>query len=284
MAGMTEAAAPIPPADPMVPRVARVRRRRRESHDVCTLELEPVTDMPGFAPGQFNMLYVMGVGEIPVSMSGDPARGHLVHTVRAVGAVSDALADLKAGDTLGVRGPFGSAWPLVEAAGRDIVVMAGGLGLAPLRPLLYRMFARPREYGRINLLYGTRSPDDILFGHELNRWREKTGADIRISVDHAAADWKGPVGVVTGLLQPGQFDPGNSVVFLCGPEVMMRFSVNTLLDMGLPAKAMYLSMERNMKCALGHCGHCQFGPHFICKDGPVFRYDRLRDLLGLREI
>jgi len=244
------------------------------------LEAPPGT---GFGPGQFNMLCLPGVGEVPISMSGDPERGGLVHTIRAVGAVSTALAGLKPGAQLGLRGPFGSTWPLAAAAGRDVVIMAGGLGLAPLRPLLYRLFARPRDYGRITLLYGTRSPDDILFERELQRWRDRAGANVLVTVDHAAGDWRGPVGVVTSLLQPGQFDPGNSIACICGPEVMMRFSIGNLIDMGLPAESIYLSMERNMKCAVGHCGHCQFGPAFVCRDGPVFRYDRVRALFGLKE-
>lgn len=273
-----------PLADPMLPRVTRVVRGRRETHDVRTLELETPESVPGFAPGQFSMLYAPGVGEIPVSMSGDPARGGLVHTIRAVGAVSNALAGLKRGDTLGLRGPFGSAWPVEQAVGRDVVIMAGGLGLAPLRPLLYQLFRGKRAYRRLILLYGTRSPADILFGRELARWREKAGADIRITVDHAGADWSGPVGVVTSLLQAGQFDPDSAVAYLCGPEVMMRFSIASLTDMGLPAERIYVSMERNMKCAVGLCGHCQFGLVFVCRDGPVFRYDRVQRLFGLREI
>lgn len=269
--------------DAMVPAVARVLRRRRETPDVCTLELETPAEYPGFAPGQFSMLYAPGVGEVPISMSGDPERGGVVHTIRAVGPVSRALADLGRGATLGVRGPFGNGWPLHEAAGRDVLIMAGGLGLAPLRPLLYRIFARPDAYRRITLLYGTRGPEDILFGRELARWEERTGADIRVTVDHATTQWHGPVGVVTALLAPGQFDPDNSVAYLCGPEVMMRFSIAALTELGLPGERIYVSMERNMKCAVGFCGHCQFGPHFICRDGPVFRYDHVSGLFGLRE-
>ncbi len=268
----------------MVPRVARVRSRRRELPTTWTLELEQDAGDAGFAPGQFNMLYVMGVGEIPVSMSGDPDDGGLVHTVRAVGPVSEALAGLKRGDTLGVRGPYGSAWPLEQAAGKDVVIMAGGIGLAPLRPLLYRIFARPQDYRRIILLYGTRSPGEILYRRQLDRWRGKTGAVVDIIVDHAGPDWHGRVGVVTDLVGSGLFDAANTTAFLCGPEVMMRFCIAALMDNGLPAESVYLSMERNMKCAIGHCGHCQFGSAFICKDGPVFRYDRIRAVFGKREI
>ncbi|MGA8259334.1 MAG: FAD/NAD(P)-binding protein [Arenicellales bacterium] len=271
-------------ADPMVPRVARVRRRRSEIPHTCTLELEAQPNDPGFAPGQFNMLYVMGVGEVPISMSGDPAKPGLVHTIRAAGAVSTALTELKRGDTLGVRGPFGREWPLAEASGKDVVVMAGGIGLAPLRPLLYRLFAAPGTYGRVSLLSGSRSPEDILYRRELERWRDRGRATVEMTVDHTTSKWRGHVGVVTSLLGPGLFDPGNTIAFLCGPEVMMRFSIATLRDLGLPAQSIYVSMERNMKCAVGHCGHCQFGSTFVCRDGPIFRYDRIRDIFGVREV
>lgn len=268
----------------MLPRVGRVKRRSRETWNTWTLELEPEAGDPGFAPGQFNMLYVLGVGEVPISMSGDPAKPGLVHTVRAVGPVSEALTALRPGDTLGLRGPYGSAWPVDEAAGRDVVVMAGGIGLAPLRPLIYRLLAEPRRYGRISLLYGTRSPEDIVFRRQLERWGRRRGAAVSIIVDHAGAGWTGQVGVVTSLLRPGLFDPDNAMAFLCGPEIMMRFCAAALMDLGLPEQAIYLTMERNMKCAIGHCGHCQLGPTFICLDGPVFRFDRLRPIFTVDEL
>ena len=267
----------------MTPSVARVARRQQETHDVWTLELEPDGDMP-FAPGQFNMLYVLGVGEVPISMSGDPSKPGLIHTIRGVGAVSDALTALEPGDQLGVRGPFGTSWPVDEAIGKDVIVMAGGIGLAPLRPILYRVFSERGKFGRISLLYGTRSPDDILYGPELDLWAKDEMTQVAVTVDHAAADWTGPVGVVTTLVKPDLFDPANAIAFICGPEVMMRFSVSALMDAGLPANAIHISMERNMKCAIGHCGHCQFNRSFICKDGPVFRFDRLQDILPIREI
>lgn len=281
---MTDAAGPATGSvDAMVPRVARVKRRRREIADTWTLELEPDAADPGFAPGQFNMLYLPGVGEIPVSMSGDPAAAGLVHTVRAVGAVSGALAGLQRGDRLGVRGPFGSAWPLEQAKGRDVVVVAGGVGLAPLRPLLYQLRDIGDEVQRVTLLYGARSPGDILYQQELQSWGERTGAEVAVTVDHATGDWSGPVGVVTSLMTPGLFDAGNTAAFICGPEIMMRFAVAALANLGLPRDAMYISMERNMKCAVGHCGHCQLGPAFVCRDGPVFRFDRISNLFRIRE-
>jgi len=271
----------------MVPRIARVRRRRRDGPRVYTLDIEEEgTDGPmQFVPGQFNMLTVFGVGEVPISMSGDPAKpGPVIHTIRAVGPGSNALADLRPGDPVGVRGPFGVGWPMDEAAGKDVIVVAGGLGLAPLRPALYRLFAGREQYDEITLLYGTRSPDDILFRRELERWRARLDIDIEVTVDHALADWHGHVGVVTTLIPRATFDPERTIALVCGPEVMMRFGIGALCDAGVAENAIYLSMERNMKCAVGLCGHCQFGPAFVCRDGPVFRYDRVRHLLALKEI
>jgi NAD(P)H-flavin reductase len=273
-------------ADPMLPALARVRRRRREAPDVWTLELEPEEPRDtDFAPGQFNMLTMFGIGEMPASFSGDPATpGRLVHTVRSVGPVSNALTRSAPRDIIGLRGPFGTGWPIAEAVGRDVVVVAGGLGLAPLRPALYRLLAERGRYGKIVVLYGTRSPGDILFRRELEGWRRRLDIDIEVTVDHAIGDWRGEVGVVTRLVPRAAFDPLHAIALVCGPEVMMRFAIAALRDAGLAAEAIYLSMERNMKCAVGFCGHCQFGPVLVCRDGPVFRYDRVASLLRLKEI
>jgi len=278
-----------PQTDPMIPRVARVRNRRRDGPQVFTLDIGLDTasqnGAASFMPGQFNMLAVFGVGEVPISLSGDPAKPcRLVHTVRAVGPVSRALAGLGRGQPVGVRGPFGAGWPMAEAAGRDVVIVAGGLGLAPLRPALYRLLAERERYGKLVLLYGTRSPADILFRRELETWRRRLDIDIDVAVDHANADWRGHVGVVTALIPRAAFDPLNAVAFVCGPEVMMRLAIAALRDAGIADDSIHLSMERNMKCAVGFCGHCQFGTTFVCRDGPVFRYERIRDLLSLTEI
>ena len=268
----------------MLPRVARVVRRRRDGPDVWTLDLEAAAS-DGFAPGQFNMLTAFGVGEVPISMSGDPAEPkRLVHTIRSVGAVSRALVRLRPGDPAGLRGPFGAGWPIAEMARHDVVIVAGGLGLAPLRPALYRLLAERDRYGRIVLLYGTRSPGDILFRRELEGWRRRLDIDIEVTVDHAGTDWHGDVGVVTTLIPRAAFDPPHAVALVCGPEVMMRFALAALRKAGLGDEAIHLSMERNMKCAIGFCGHCQFGPVFVCRDGPVFRLDRLKGLLSMKEI
>lgn len=271
----------------LAPVAARVRRRRRDAPLTWTLDLEAPGGAEGwdFSPGQFNMLYLPGIGEIPVSVSGDTAdRTLLVHTVRAVGRVSEAIAALRPGDMLGVRGPFGIGWPMQSAEGRDVLLIAGGLGLAPLRPALYELLANRERYGRATLIYGTRSPGDILYRRELENWRRRLDLEVEVTVDHAAPDWRGNVGVVTTLIPRAAFDPDDAIAMVCGPEIMMRFAAATLQDAGLPESAIYLSMERNMKCATGHCGHCQFGPEFVCRDGPVLRYDRIRGILALREI
>jgi NAD(P)H-flavin reductase len=275
-------------ADPMLPRIARVAAVRQEIPEVATLDLIPDGDGAGFepfAPGQFNMLTVFGVGESAISVSGDAAdQGRLIHTIRAVGAVSNALTRLRPGDALGVRGPFGVGWPMAEADGQDVVIVAGGLGLAPLRPAIYHLLAHRERFGRIALLYGTRSPEQILFRDELETWRRRLDVDVDVTVDHAEPSWRGNVGVVTRLISRASFDPLSSIAFVCGPEVMMRFSIMTLREAEMPDEAIYLSMERNMKCAIGLCGHCQFGPTFICKDGPVFRHDKIRHLLPVKEL
>lgn len=272
--------------DPQVPLPYRVRHTRRELPDISTLELVPLTgEAPNFLPGQFNMLYAFGVGEAAISMSGDPAvPGVYVHTVREVGAVSGAIARLGAGAVLGVRGPYGVAWPATASEGSDVVIVAGGLGLAPLRPVIYQVLANRARYGHVAILYGTRSPNEILYRAELEQWRRRLDIDLLVTVDHADAGWRGDVGVVPRLIPRANFDPDHTVAMVCGPEVMMRFTASALLGAGVPANRIHLSMERDMKCAIGLCGHCQFGPDFVCKDGPVMRYDHIADILSVREI
>jgi NAD(P)H-flavin reductase len=273
--------------DPMLPRVARVTRRKRELEDTWTLEMVAAEgeQLPSYAPGQFTMMYVFGVGEIPVSISGDASdTRRLVQTVRAVGKVSEAVTRLTKGATLGLRGPFGTAWPVEEGYGRDVVVIAGGLGLAPLRPALYQLRRERQRFGKLVLLYGTRRPEDILFRRELEGWRRQLDMEIEVTVDHAGPEWRGNVGVVTKLIPRLAIDPDNAVALVCGPEIMMRFAASALHDIGVPEAEIHLSLERNMKCAVGLCGHCQFAGSFVCKDGAVMRYDKVRRLMGLREI
>lgn len=273
--------------DPMFPQRYRVQHMRREMPDTFTLELEPEEggDIPPFAAGQFNMLYVFGVGEIPISISGDPAkRRPLVHTTRAVGTVSRAMRELKPDDVIGVRGPYGSHWPIEHSEGKDIVLVAGGIGLAPLRSVMYNIIPQREKYGKAVLLYGARTPADMLYRRELEHWRANFDLEVYVTVDHATGNWRGSVGVVTRLISRAPFDPLNTIAMVCGPEVMMRFTAAELEKRGVAAENIFVSMERNMKCAVGLCGHCQYGPTFVCKDGPVFPYSQIQGLLTKWEI
>jgi NAD(P)H-flavin reductase len=276
-------AAAEPAPGPLTPRPCRVVGRRRETRDTVTLRI----DAGGlrFRPGQFNMLYAFGVGEVAISISGDPARtGELVHTVRSVGMVSDALCRLRPGEWVGVRGPFGSGWPVDLAAGRDVLVLAGGVGMAPLRPALYALARRPRGGGHVTLVCGARTPDLLLYERELHRLGGRRDVDVLLTVDAATRDWTGHVGVVPAMLRHAAFDPARALAMLCGPEAMMRFTVSELRRLGVPDESIWVSLERNMHCGVGLCGHCQVGPVLVCRDGPVFRLDAVAPLLGVREV
>lgn len=273
-------------ADPFLLQPYRVEQRRRELIGAVTLELASLAgERPELLPGQFNMLYMFGVGEVAISLSGNAAHGTtFVHTIRNVGAVSGALARLEVRASVGVRGPFGSGWPLEEAEGADVLLIADGLGLAPLRPAIYAILARRERYGRLVILVGSRSPADILCRRELERWRRRSGLEVLLTVDHADADWRGHVGVVPALIPHAGLAPMETLALVCGPEVMMRFTANALLVAGVRPERIHLSMERNMKCAVAQCGHCQFGPFFICREGPVLGLDRIGSILAVPEI
>lgn len=270
----------------MAPRPYRVLRKRRETSDTITLALQPVEgSSPRFAAGQFSMLYAPGVGEAPISISGDPSRlDVLVHTVRAVGTVTTALCRAKPRDLVGVRGPFGNGWPVAEAAGSDVVVAAGGIGLAPLRPVIYALLTHRERYGRIAILYGARTPRDLVFLRDLHRWRGRFDLEVETTVDSAPEGWWGNVGVLTTLIPHARFEPSSTVAFVCGPEIMMRFTARELEARGVEPENIFISMERNMKCGIGLCGHCQRGRIFVCKDGPVLRYDQVAPLMAVREV
>lgn len=273
--------------EPMQPQPFKVNRFQNETHDTFTLELEPPKGNGSFSfmPGQFNMLYAFGVGEVPISISGDPAQpGRLIHTTRNVGTVTSALNKIKKGGVVGVRGPFGTHWPVEQAEGKDVVIVTGGIGLAPLRPAIYHLLANRKKYNNIYLFYGARTPEDILYPKELAKWAKKKEMQVAITVDRAGKEWKGNVGVVTTLLQKAAFDAQNALAFVCGPEIMMHFTIKELFKNGMNPPHVYVSMERNMKCAIGFCGHCQFGPEFICKDGPVFPFERIWDWFRKAEI
>jgi len=264
----------------------RVTASRRESADTVTLELEPPAGaMFAFRPGQFNMLGAFGTGYVPISISGDPAAGGpVLHTIRDVGMATRALCALEPGDRVGVRGPYGTCWPLEDAEGGDVVIIAGGIGLPPVRPAIYHVLANRGRYQRMTVLYGARTPGDLLFTDELGDWRGRFDCDVQVTVDAAASGWRGDVGVVPDLIATARFDPAAATAFMVGPEIMMRFTVRALRSAGVPEDRIFLSMERNMQCAVAMCGHCQLGPFLVCRDGPVFCHRQLAPWLRLREV
>ncbi len=269
----------------LVPEPYRVSAKDQETDDTWTLRLEPVAgDRIDYEPGQFTMLYAFGAGEAPISVSGDPADGGLVHTVRGIGAVTRAICGLDQGGELGVRGPFGQGWPLGRARGSDVVIVAGGIGLAPLRPAIYRLLAERERYGRLVLLYGGRMPDQLLFRDEVEAWRRRDDIEVEVIVDAAGAGWRGRVGVVPSLIEAVGLDADRTSALVCGPEVMMRFTATALLELGVAAERIALSMERNMRCAVGSCGHCQWGGDFLCRDGPVFSWGRIAERIEVRDL
>lgn len=259
-----------------------------EGNGVCTYELQSAPQALTsyqFTPGQFNMLYLPGVGECAISMSGDPTRPNSwIHTVRVAGNVTKTLARLNPGDSLGLRGPFGTGWPVDMLHDRDIVIVAGGLGLAPLRPLIYHMASHRAQFQQVIVVCGARTPDGLLFAREYDIWRSH-GIEVQITVDRATNGWCGQIGVVTPLIDRMRLrDPSQTRMLACGPEVMMKYAAASALRLGMAAENIWLSLERNMQCAVGLCGHCQWGPEFICKDGPVLRYDRIRPLLFVEQL
>jgi anaerobic sulfite reductase subunit B len=269
---------------PMRPARYVIAGRRAETHDTVTLMLRPAGDPIGPPrPGQFTMLYSFGVGEVPVSISGFGRGEVLVQTIRAVGAVTRALCAAVPGDVIGVRGPFGTDWGMSIADGRDMLIVAGGIGLAPLRPVVLTALDQRARYDRVVLLVGARSPEDMIFTRELETWRRR-GADVRVTVDHGHTGWDGHVGLVTGLIQNAIEDPADTAAFVCGPEIMMRLSADTLVHCGVPAAGIRVSLERNMRCGAALCGHCQLGPLLLCRDGPVVSYAEAAPLVTIKEL
>jgi len=272
-------------ADLMMPIPFHVKEKRIESSGCVVLTIKPSAEksLEDFKPGQFYMLYVFGHGEVPISINGDAAnQDSLVFTIKDVGSVTAALCAMEKGDILGVRGPFGSAWPLEKLEGDDIVIMAGGLGCVPLRPVIRHIIDNKKKYGEVTLLYGMRRPEELLFSSEMEEWEKHL--DIRFAADAAGPDWRGVVGFVTELVKTLEVRPEKTSALVCGPENMMRFSAKALVEKGLQPSRVYVSLERNMKCGIGRCGRCQYGPHFVCKDGPVFSFDQVQHLLKIKEV
>jgi NAD(P)H-flavin reductase len=276
-----------PLADPMTVQTAVIDRIQYETHDIATYSLvftnPELREKYRYLPGQFNMLYLPGFGEAAISISSDPGEPNtLLHTIREAGNVTTAMSHLKKGDTIGVRGPFGSAWPVDRAEGKDLIIVGGGIGLAPLRPAIYHVIRHREKYGKITILSGARSSTDLLYPEEYDEWRSHD-IDVQVTVDRADDSWRGNVGVVPMLFYSMRPDPRNTIVFTCGPEIMMRFVVYEALARRIPKEDVYVSLERNMKCAIGFCGHCQYGPFYLCKEGPVLSYNRIEPFFGVEE-
>ncbi len=266
----------------MVPRAFNLSARRQDTADTFTLALEPQAgEAPPIAPGQFMMVYAFGIGEVPISVSGASAT-EVVLTVRAVGAVSNAICRAPVGSMLGMRGPFGNSWPIASAAGTDVIVVAGGIGLAPLRMLIRQVIGNRGDFSAFCLLYGARTPGDLLYMNEIAGWRQ--AADVAVTVDAADADWTGQVGVVPKLVSAARFAGRSAHAFVCGPEIMMDFTAQALLKRGVPPEQIHLSMERHMDCGVGLCGHCQLGPTLICRDGAIYSHAEIASLMRVREL
>lgn len=272
----------------MLPFRMKVKKHFWETEDTFTIVLEPDEEKAmgfRFKPGQFNMLYTFGLGESAISISSDSSKTNsIAHTIHKVGYVTSKLSQLKKGDVIGVRGPFGSSWPVEEAKGKDVVIACGGIGLAPLRPALYALFKRRKEFGRFVLLYGARTALDMLFRVELEEWGNKHDIEILTTVDRGDTSWRGNIGVVTELFSFIKMDARRTLAMVCGPEMMMKYTIDELKKREVPDENIYLSMERNMKCAVGFCGHCQYGPNFICKDGPVFNFKKVKKIFDIWEL
>lgn len=272
-------------SNPYLIQPAAIVEKIREADDIDTYRLQFVDEQIRrryrFAAGQFNMVYLFGVGEVAISIVSDPDEpDYLDHTIRAVGRVTKAIAGLKIGDVLGIRGPFGHGWPLADMRGKDVVVVTGGLGCAPVVGAIEYIFRRRSDFGAVRILHGVKTPHDLLYRERFETWRQYPDTEVYLTSDRADKSWQYHVGVVTELFHEVRIDPARTAVLMCGPEIMMRLGAPILISRGIPATSIYVSLERHMECGIGLCGHCQMGPYFLCKDGPVMRYDRVEQWLG----
>ncbi|MFY9268368.1 MAG: FAD/NAD(P)-binding protein [Candidatus Manganitrophaceae bacterium] len=274
---------------PLLPQQAEIVEKRREARGVYTYRLrlcdETIRRSYRFLPGQFNMVYLFGVGEVPISIVSDPSDPELLdHTIRIVGNVTDGLERLGKGEIIGLRGPYGSAWPLKEAEGKEVIIVTGGLGCAPVVSVINYIVQRRDAFGRLKILHGVKTPKDLLYRERFRAWKSIPNTEVYLTVDHPDRQWRYSVGVVTNLFSQIEVDLEKSLVMMCGPEIMMRYATRDLIGQGLSPERIYVSLERNMKCAVAFCGHCQLGPVFLCREGPVFRYDQVQKWIEKREL
>jgi NAD(P)H-flavin reductase len=280
---------PICGTDTWLPVPTRIVAVKSENFNTRTFRFEIMDEairrIYRWAPGQFNMLYVPGVGEAAISISSDPENPLLLdHTIRVVGSVTKAIERMGVGGLVGLRGPFGAGWPIEQLEGRDVVLMAGGIGLAPIRPVLYWLLHHRQRVRRVVLLYGCRTPEDRVYADELEKWERDGLIDVLVTVDNATSGWAGPVGVVTNLLRRVKVNADRTTVFVCGPRILNRKAAWQFLQLHVPPEHVYVSLERNMNCGFGRCGHCQYGAKFVCTDGPVFRFSEIADIFAVEEI
>lgn len=268
--------------NPYLPLVARVIENREETPDIFTLRLQlkdaHLAETYSFEPGQFNMLYMPGVGEVPISIVSDPQDKHCIdHTIRAVGRVTRVLQKLQAGDELGIRGPFGSSWPMAQIKQQDVLIITGGLGCAPVVSVINYIVKRRSDFGRLVIMQGVKHSNDLIWKDQYQQWAALDNTQVALAANQTTPAWSWSSGYVTDLFDEVCFNPDKSIAMLCGPEIMMSATIRELLQRGLTEQQVWLTMERNMQCAVGHCGHCQHGSKFVCKDGPVFNYPAVKD-------
>jgi sulfhydrogenase subunit gamma (sulfur reductase) len=284
---MNNAQAPTGGINPYLVQEAEILERIDEATGIFTLRLRfsdaALQRAYTFQPGQFNMVYLYGVGEVAISIVSDPRDEHIFdHTIRVVGRVTRGLAQLQTGQYIGIRGPFGRGWPLQEAQGRDVLIVTGGLGCAPTISVINYVLNRRERYGRLIIMQGVKHANDLLWRERYAQWAKQPDTQVIIAADEGVSIWPWHVGRVTDLFDSIHLDPVNAVAMMCGPEGMMHAAVKQLTQRGMDEASIYLSMERNMQCAVGHCGHCQYGGMFICKDGPVFAFPQVKELFGVK--
>jgi len=267
--------------DLMVPTIATIQDRRVETPDTCTYRLawRDAHDRFDFRPGQFLELSVFGAGEAPFCLASSPTRRDGIEvTVRRCGRVTDALAALETGDEVGVRGPLGNGFDVEAARGHDLLFVAGGIGLPPLRGLIGNVLDERRDFGRVTILYGARKPADLVYKDELGDWQERADVTARVTVDCGDASWGGCVGLVPVLFDQVELRPESTLAYVCGPPVMIKFVIQDLLKRGFPEEHVISTLERMMQCGVGKCNHCCVGSRYLCTDGPVFNYREIREM------
>lgn len=275
--------------NPYLPAEAKILDIKAQTHDTLTYKIalkdKDLQKKYSFQPGQFNMVHLSGIGEAPISLSSDTkhSKDFFEHTIRTVGSVTNNLAKLKPGAILGIRGPYGNSWPIEEAQNKNVLIITGGIGLAPLRPVITHILNNKDKYKKLEILYGARTPDDMIFKDEFDNWRSFSDINLLLTADKVPENKKSEYnqGVVTALFDKMAITPKDSLVLICGPEIMMHFVVLGLLQIGFFSYQIYVSLERRMHCGIGKCGHCQIGPKFTCVDGPVFPYSEISGLIDM---